>query len=237
MKWEVQISADKHDLKEIAKSLQNDELRIIERDNHYYLKSTRFNNLNTSEEVSDAASKILPILSGAVKLSLGSKKSLRIVGITRDNDDGTRDIFVSVEASIAVSATVGLEIKRKDGKIEIVNPADKLPVWMNLSFSDPKVAKAFRLLGSQKHDWVCLYRIYEIIEDDIGGKDNIIKQGWAKKDIIKLFKRTANSPKAIGDISRHGKESKTPPSNPMELGEAQALIKILLYNWLSAKMK
>ena len=235
MKWEVQIDGDKHVLKEIVKSLQDDALKIIEREDRYYLKLTSFDNINTSEEVRAEALKILPVLTGAIIISLGGIEPLKLLDVTRVNDNGIRDIFLFVEDGIAINDNVALEIQKENGKIESINSADNLPTLMKLSFSDPEVEKVYRILGSQKHDWVCLYRIYEIIEHDIGGINKIIQQGWAKKKTIELFKHTANSPKAVGDISRHGKESTLPPSNPMGLEEAKSFIKTLLKKWVTSK--
>ena len=73
MKWEVQISGDVHDLGELAKSLTNDNLRIIERDGQFFLETIRFSELTTSEEVTATTSDLLPMLTGAVRLSLGGR--------------------------------------------------------------------------------------------------------------------------------------------------------------------
>jgi hypothetical protein len=83
------------------------------------------------------------------------------------------------------------------------------------------------LFGTQEHSWGSLYCLYEVIEEDVGSIDKIANEGWATKTSIKRFKHTANSPSAIGDAARHGKESTTPPARPMELGEARALIEFM----------
>ena len=235
MKWEVQVSGDVHDLRELAKSLTNDDLRIIERDGHFFLETIRFSDLTTSEEVTAVTSDLLPILTGASRLSLGGRTPLQIANIAKVRKDGGRDIFVSVSDTIHVRDAVSVEITRADGSIEVVNPADKVPDWINAAFKNPNVAKALRLLGNDKHDWVSLYRLYEVIEADVGGIDKITSEGWATQKTIKRFKHTANSPGAIGDSARHGKEYSDPPANPMDLGEAVPLVEVILHNWLRSK--
>ena len=91
------------------------------------------------------------------------------------------------------------------------------------------------MLGADAHDWVGLYRLYEVIEADVGGEDKIVKAGWTTKKAIGRFTRTANSPDAIGDAARHGKQSGEPPPNPMDLSEAISLVKVILHNWLRTK--
>lgn len=237
MKWEVQINGNVHDLRELTKSLLSDELRITERDGQYYLVTTRFENLVSSEEVRALASEMLPILTGTVRLSLGGRTPLRIMNVARVKDDGIREVFVVITETIHVRDSFSVEIQRSDGTVEMISPTNKVQEWVNLGLSDPKVAKALRLFGTEDYNWVNLYRLYEVIEDDVGGMDKIIKRRWVTKGAIKHFKHTANSPTATGDASRHGKESTTPPSNPMELGEARALIEMILHNWLRFKLK
>jgi hypothetical protein len=236
MKWEIQISGDTRDLKELSKSLVNDELRIIERDGQFYLESTRFEGLSRSEEVRSVASEMLPILTGATRLALGGRVPLGLGGIARLREDGTREIFLLVSDMIHVTGVVTVEIQGSNGTVHVVNPADKVPDWVNLGLADPKVAKALRLLGTEEHDWVSLYRLYEVIEDDVGGMQEIVEKGWATKSYIRRFKHTANSPAAVGDASRHGKESTAVSPNPMDLGEARSLVEIILHNWLRSKL-
>jgi hypothetical protein len=236
MKWEVQISGDAQDLKELSKSLINDELKIIERDGQFFLESTRFESTMTHQDVHFRASEILTILSGATRLALGGRTPLRIGNIAKVKEDGTRDIFLSVSNTIHITGVTTVKIQGSNGTVKIVNPADRVPSWVNLGLTDAKVSKALRLLGTEENNWVNLYRLYEVIEDDIGGMDEIADRGWATKASIRRFKHTANSPTAVGDESRHGRESTTPPPNPMELGEARALVEVILHNWLHSKL-
>ena len=237
MKWEIQIIGDTRDLRELSKSLTNDELRITERDGQFHLESTRFESLNTDQEVRYVVSEILPILTGAARLSLGGRTPLRMGGVARVKEDGTREMFLFVSDTIHVMDSAIVEIQKGDGTVEVVKPADRVPSWVNLGLADSKVAKALRLIGTEKHDWASLYRLYEVIEGDIGGMDKIADRDWATKASIRRFKHTANSPAAVGDASRHGKESTVPPPNPMELGEARALVEMILHNWLHSKLQ
>jgi hypothetical protein len=237
MKWEIQVSGGARDLKELSKSLTNDELRITERDGQFYLESTRFETLTTSEEVRSAASEILPILIGATRLALGGRTPLEIGGIAMIREDGTRDVFLFASDTIHVMESATVKIQGSNGTVQVVNPADRVPSWVNLGLGNQKVAKALRLLGTEEHDWVSLYRLYEVIEGDVGGMEEIAEKGWATKSSIRRFKQTANSPAVSGDESRHGKESTAAPANPMELGEARSLVEIILHNWLRSKLE
>jgi len=236
MKWEVQINGDGRDLKELSKSLNKDELRIIETDGQFYLQSTHFESLETSEKVRAAALEMIPILTGATRLALGGRKPLEVGGIAKLKEDGTRDMHLFAFDTIHVTEVATLQIQGSDGTVQVVNSAHKVPSWVKLGLSDLNVAKALRLFGTEKHDWVSLYRIYEVIEEDVGGVDEIVDKGWAMKSSIRHFKHTANSPGAAGDASRHGKESTVPPTDPMDLGEARSIVEVILHNWLRVKL-
>lgn len=236
MKWEVQINGDAFDLKELSKSLIDDELRVVEKKRKYFLESNRFEDLTNSEEVASLAADILKVLTGAVRLSLGGRTPLHVANTARVRPDGGRDVFVTLSDSIHVRATIGVEITRSDGKKEVIHPAHSVPGWIKLGLTDQNIAKALRLLGTDEHNWVSLYRLYEVIKEDVGGQRKIVNNGWATNTSINRFKHTANSPGAVGDDSRHGNESTTPPSDPMDIGEARALVEIILHNWLRSKI-
>ena len=236
MKWEIQINGDTLDLKELSKSLVDDDLRILEKSGQYFLESNRFKGLAESEEVESLAADILKVLTGAVRLSLGGRTPLSVASITGVKPDGRRVGFVTVSETISARETYECEITRLDGTKEVMHPAHSVQAWITYGLTDQSVAKVLRLFGADKLDWVDLYRLYEVIEKDVG-LDKIASKGWATKTSIRRFKHTANSPEAVGDDSRHGKESTTPPSDPMDIGEARALVELISYNWLRSKIE
>jgi hypothetical protein len=235
MNWEVEIAGDGTDLTELSKCFTDIDFHIEEKDGQFLLTSTRFDSLSTYEEVASASADMLSLLTGSSRLALGGRIAITVAGIARIRTDGGRDIFMSLADTVLIRDFIDLEIRNGDGSIEVFRPAHEVPQWVKLGFSDQKVAKALRLIAASELDWVNLYRLYEVIEEDIGGMEGIVKAKWVTKESIKRFKHTANSPASIGDASRHGKESTTPPRNPMELSEARALIELILHSWLRTK--
>lgn len=119
---------------------------------------------------------------------------------------------------------------QEDGTEERVNQADPVVGWLMAGLRNDSVAKVLRLYANTPPTWNNLYRIFEVVEQDVGGRKYIEQQGWATDKSLERFKRTANSVSAIGDEARHGKESTQPPSNPMTLPEAKSLIETILHN-------
>ena len=88
------------------------------------------------------------------------------------------------------------------------------------------MAKALRLC-SRELDWVNLYRIYEVISEDIGG--------LTSKE-FDIFAGSANNSKVAGDYSRHGKMKEKTPKKTMKLADAQHLIKSKVREWVYGKL-
>ena len=109
---------------------------------------------------------------------------------------------------------------------------------VNRRFRDPLVLSLSKGLTRSSlifgtGSWVNLYRIYEMIEDDMKGK--IVQNEWATRSLLERLSRTANHPDSIGDEARHGRQKQDPPKNPMPLSEAKALIETIMHNWLQWK--
>jgi hypothetical protein len=130
-------------------------------------------------------------------------------------------------------------------RFEVVGPAGPIPKLVFLAHSDSKVADLLELLnGGDLSSWPGLYRIFEVIQSDLGsnkpGRDAIVSNGWATQDQIERFRFSANSPKTSGLKARHGDETATHAPkgfhlSPMPVSEARDLIKRILSSWLEVK--
>lgn len=203
MEWFVQIRGESYDLEELSRCLNSPELCVTKEGENFVLKSKDFNCLKNFEDVEDEARVTLALINGAARSNLGMLKPLMVASVERVNEDGTRELSVSRPITYNV---------RGRGK------ADTIPNWVAIAREDENVAKALQLLSVSPHNWVSLYKIEEIIEDDVGHQCNIArkkkvsqkeirrymeKQGWANKTTIEHFAGTANSPDAIGCEARH----------------------------------
>jgi hypothetical protein len=235
MRWEVQITGDAHDLEKLSASLTSGDTRILKRDNEYFLDGTLFHPLGSVEDVRTTAEELVTLLSGAAALSLESRTPIRVANVAQVSDTGEHHINVWVHETISFGDSWTVTKVSADGTTETSRPGDVIPHWLKVAQRNSNVAKVLRLLGDSPRDWVSLYRIFEVIEANVGGLDGICAQGWASKVAMRRFKHTANSPKAIGDSARHGSESTDPPSRPMDLGEVRSLIRSVVHSWLASR--
>jgi len=96
--------------------------------------------------------------------------------------------------------------------------------------NDQKLNDILILLLEKGTNWVNLYRILDILNNE-----GLVARGWITDKDLKLLKRTANSPGAIGDEARHGhRPEDIPPPEPMPINMAQILIKNIIWHYIKS---
>jgi hypothetical protein len=237
MTWYVQLSGDPHDISALSHSINGPDIAVVRDGADYFLTISDMPPDADARSVVDRGGRIVEVMNGAARLALDARQPLRIGSVHRRNANGGRDIFVFPEPAVihvrAFAPTV--TVTRADGSVEVARPADPVADWTRLAASDEAVANALRLIGNGELDWVNLYRVFEIVCADAGGIGKITSNGWSTKQSIALFKHTANSPGALGLDARHGAESTAPPSKPMPISEARALVRAIVHAWLRSK--
>jgi len=232
--WKVRLSGDKSVLKELVKSFNSPELSIIQENDRFLLISSDFNQLRNAEEVKKKADKLLSLINGAFRLTIGMMENISIDAVIETNECGRSMTYVNFSDTIVPSASTNEVIRRIDGSIEEFHQADIIPILVRLANNDESVDKVL-ILYEKGEDYDNLYRIFEVVRKDVGGDENIIRNRWATSKQIKRFTRTANSAEILGVHARHGVQNTEPPKNPLQLSEAQSFIKSLVRNWLKSK--
>ena len=237
MKWKVRITGDNYELEELQKSFSGlEKISITKENDGFYLSSVLFDTCSSNVEVENKAKDIIAVLNGAKTLELGGNIQIEIDYIEFEGYDGSKQIFTNLIGKSHVRGSSDVVIKNSKGEIiEQICPSDNVPNWVYLGLSEENIKKALRLYSKEHSSWNGLYKIYEIIRDDMGGKKTLVDKGWITQTTIKRFTRTANSPSVSGDDARHGTESTDPPPNPMLFSKARSVIDTLLIKWLTYK--
>ena len=232
MSWEVQLTGASTELRMLADTFTGGEIQIAQSGQEYVLRSAQFELLDSATSVRQCAIELVTALSSSVRLMLGAREAIGVgAAVYRVGPDGKRGAtfvlighVVSHERVLPLTVVHGTQSHR---------PADPISAWLPLIRPDSVVAEALRLRDADALDWVDLYRLYEVIESDVG---HLMRQlGWASQNELKRFTRTANSVAAVGDKARHGVEQSDPPPKPMSLAHARALIDRVLRAWLEWK--
>jgi hypothetical protein len=234
--WCVEVVGDGADLSMLAESLSDGPTSITRHAGGFILGCDSFSGLDSARDVAEHAKQVLAMLSGSTRLLLGGRASMTAGAVYRVRDDGNRDTFLITEPGRFElrGMPVTTVVSKSDGTREVHRPADPIRAWVELGTTDGVVAKALRLRDDDSRGWVELYRLYEVIESDVG-RSAVVANGWTSDRDIGRFKHTANSVEAAGDQARHGKEETDPPAKPLSLAEARALIDRLLLGWLASK--
>jgi len=172
MHWETQLAGDPTDLAMLAEALTDPALAVAARGDGYVLSSTDFEALASAGAVRDRAKEIVTALSGSARLELGAHVSIEVGAVYRVHDDGRRDVTVFPEPAVLHwrGLPVTVIVGTAGGTSQVHRPADPISAWVPLAQSDPRVAKALRLRNHDPLKWVELYRIYEVLADDMGAQ-------------------------------------------------------------------
>lgn len=231
MEWIVTLYGDNHFLEELSKSFNSADICIQKENGNYVLKSDRFADLSTVQDVRDHAEKLLRLIKGPAKLALGYGPAMKIEQVLQIRDDGTRHYFVHLSICGTASCSVDTRIINPDGTVEEHHLADAALDWVSLSQKEPAVKMMFDQVSDDFENWHGLYNVFDIIREDVG---DIPKKGWCDAGELKRFTQTANSKEAVGVKARHGKWISA-PCNPMSLSEAKGLITKIITEWLQEK--
>lgn len=228
MRWKIQLDGHTTGLQELSEAFQNDP-QIFEDEGEYYLWSAQFEALDNSRDVRDIGNDIVTTVRNLGEIDSLRIGELDISNIVKIQNDGSEKIIVHLSAR-------GIGVGRGSARIqiddeELAPKATSTYKYTKLALKDNSVYELLRIRNNGDH-WVNLYRIYEFIQDNIECDENIVAQGWWSKSEKNLFKRTANSPEAIGHEARHATGRSAPP-DPMDHSEAKSLINGLIKNWLS----
>ncbi len=234
MKWLVLLDVKKSDFDNLSNLLRSsDEFSLSTENSEYYLTSSHGESLTNLSAVHSEATKILQDISDVAMIHFTGFPLLKPDIICEVDEEGKRHKRVALSATIMLPPP-SFSIKLEGGQ-DII-PILEFESWMKLAEEDKIVKDVFRQFREFDHNWINLYKIYEIVEKDAGKINKIHRiEQWITKKKIRDFKQTANSKRAIGDDARHGVDDNDPPKEPMSLSEADALIRNLLKQWLQWK--
>jgi hypothetical protein len=221
--WYVNLRGERRDLEELAKRYRIANAEVIEKNDRYILISNLFDSLDSYDKVRNTAEDLIRKINGSMRLLWTGYGRVELESVANISDQG----------KVSVSVPIVLEIV--EAPPEIQNGPDREGRnLLEIAEKNRSVSKLLSLF-SHKLDWVTLYKISEVIYEDQG--QGIIDKGWATPGEVSQFRATANCYRAIGDSARHAREKDQPPSAPMALGKAQALIRKIALRWLEEKSK
>ena len=228
--WRVQLQGEQGDLQELKEILLGHDPCIIEEDSNFHLTSKAWNKLGESREVEAQAKDFIQLLENSIYIHSRDTTPLTIGGIVRIDNEGRKHYILHADPGSltirgAKATLAGPRAFESNGTHQVIKV-------LRVSTKNPVLADALRFL--RKGDWLNLYKTYEIVQDEVHGKREIIRRGWLTSQSISRFKQMAQSREALGDDARHASRKFIPPKKPMSIHEARAIIADLLLKWIDS---
>lgn len=244
MKWKVFLNGYLNDLRELCEVFKSGKICIFKEEERYFLYYDKFENIETDAEVKNLAGKLIKIISGITILKKFIHQPIELDFIQMNLKNGKKKNFkyLSGKADITSKTNASLQVFDKEGKEIIGKPASILITeYVAKSLDNEVINKLFDIILKEKYKWQKLYPILELIQEDLGGRQDIQihKKGWATPKDLRRFRNTSNNPDEIGLDSRHINKRKGEPSKdkPMPLSEAENFINRIANHWLNEKLK
>jgi hypothetical protein len=248
-RWRVRLKGESQDLADLAALFTSPTLRVVQEGEEFFLESASFEPLDDSATVHSEAQRIMPRLNGAARLRERSFRNVATdVHVIELTDEGGRRKAIVTGGGITPRGQVrhrviaaptlqvgarlfGPGIVREEEKPSAPEPGSlDTDRWIELSGRDADVAEVLSLSSIRPPDWVNLYKVLKIIQ----GRADVVGSGWASREALDRFTRTANHPVAAGRSARHARSNVQPPPKPMTLEEGDEFISRVLVGWLKS---
>jgi hypothetical protein len=183
------------------------------------------------------AERIITILSGSARLSLGSTESLHVGDVVECIEDADAD------AGAGPPDVPRHRLVRQNEFTVIDGPGDRY-AWSQQStlsksvreaLLNPAMEEALRLRNTGSLNWAELLRIYALIEKATGGKLAVAAFCGVTDAAITRFQQSADSVAVAERPGPNGHEH--PEELPMALTDARSFVDRLLMAWLGASTR
>ena len=229
--WLIEITSDTNlDMDAFRKAIQLSGIETLAQQGRTFVRTERVQHLAHPGEVKKVGEELLEVLNGIVGVECPHYTGVKLKGLIRVFQDGTSQGIVDAPFSV-----LGLhEVRKLREYIETATSQAK--AMDGLAYSDENVREALRVFSLRDDPFMNLYKVFEIVRDDVGGVDAIAHHFGISKAKIKHFTGTANHSESIGRQSRHARSKGTPVKLPMSSGDARELIRSMMQGWITSKL-
>jgi hypothetical protein len=249
--WLIKLRGHYIDLQDLATRLQSPGLSVTEVGGAFYLRSAEIDAFPSVSEAHAYAATLVPTINGAAKVALPAFEPVDVDVIhLRIEDGGTRRpiSFSTLRGRGRPDPPTGSgqglvtapHAPREPTTLPQRAPAaPPRPTQLEAFLSSARrreVELALRFIGNTP-DWFNLWKVWELIRDDIGGRRQVERLGWATSGAIEDFSESANTFQFSGEGARPAMLGRPPAAGRkrMSLSQAESFIHGLLTKWLATK--
>jgi hypothetical protein len=208
----------------------------------YYLTSASLDDDLTADAnaMYERASSLLRDVNGAARLMRSDFRPVELTGRFSDPAENVHVVgltdTIMVRAHLRASAVVvGPGVAAESEPTQSAAQG-----YVQLVAKHTDVQDVLALLGkSEPPDWIDLYKIYEIVGDQVAGgpkgrEKALAATGWVTPGDLDAFKMSANHQGVSGDAARHARMSGSPRQHPMTIEDARQMIRVLVSGWFDS---
>jgi hypothetical protein len=230
MRWQVGIQGPCAVLHQLALAVSAEDIRLARLDAGFILGGSRLDSLSDAGIVRREAERIVAILSGSARVSLGSTGLLQVADVTEGRVQEPQDVG-------AAALPEALDLRRITGGPDDPNAWPKRSSLSNCvreALSNPAIEEALRLRDTDNLNWTELVQIYQVIEKAIGGRYAVAALCGVTDVAIERLHQASLCVNAVGIATNGPLEEAEPQSDSMTLLQAQSFVDCLLMAWLGS---
>ncbi|WP_295607372.1 hypothetical protein, partial [uncultured Lamprocystis sp.] len=215
---------------------------LVRRNQHYYLHSEQFFAATQAQDVTDKAKEWLSVLSALLRLEnpLEPLITLDMTQWVDEQGEATGHPDSAAFYEMLKGAPDQPAVPREDLLDAALHDIAQWGHLLALSAEDPDIAVVLRWWGTKELDWFWLFKMYEIIENNVAGPNQsalLATRLKCDRSAIQSFQETACHPgeERGGEKARHSVPKNAPFHESMSLANARNLIAHLIRQWLTCK--
>jgi len=224
----IELSGDKLDIEDLKSGLKSFKWKITNEGTKYYLSSEIIDELTDNREIISKANEFLNTINGAANILYSNHQRVQTGSLKIMGPNGANYVIVIETAYFKLNSRVRGVISTKADKS---HSQTTIETWLDKSEKNKSVRDVLHFFN--EITWWNLYKIYEIINDDVKGQKGLHK--LIDKTELSVFTQAAQSREFLGDKARHASRKYTPPKKNITIDQACDLIIKLFDKWVSTK--
>jgi len=226
-RWAVGLVGGDWELGELAAHFAGS-IRVDRCPEGWELMSDAFQEADDATAIRALAGEILRLINGIARVRLDRPEPITLGNVRRYRDGGAKDAWVFPEP-IRARLRMGTPPIAVNGVL--VSPRSWEPC-VELANRDERVWAVLTFLAIQP-TWHSLYAALDTIVKDrrTDGERGVATWANVSASQLELFRRTANTSRAVGAEARHGPDF-VAPRHPMAFTEAEELVSHVVDCWL-----
>lgn len=225
-RWAVGLVGGDWELGELAPHFAGS-IRVDRSPEGWELLSDAFQDADDATDIYALAGEMLRLINGIARVRLDRPEPISLGNVRRYRGVG-KDVWVFPEP-IQVRMRMGTPSIAVNG---VVVPPRSWEPYVQLADRDERVWAVLTFLAIQP-TWHSLYAALDTILKDrrTDGERGVATWANVPASQLELFRRTANTSRAVGAEARHGPEF-VAPRHPMALADAEELVRHVVDCWL-----